>query len=352
MQKFYSLVVKEISKKTSKAYSLLFDIPSELRESFAFKAGQYITIKCNIDGEEIRRCYSISSISNEAETFQVVVKSVPNGIFSKYVEENVKAGDILEVSEPEGNFCYEPTNEKSKTIVAVAAGSGITPIFSIIQSILSFSNDQIILFYGNKSEEQTIFNKEIIKLEGDFNDRFKVIKFYTQEKIEGSHFGRINQKIILETLQNHDFSTIEKFYVCGPEDLIKNTTNTFLSQNIKKENILFELFFSPQTCEQNKAVVSENSGETIVKLILDGEEETISVDKNTLLLDSILDAGFDIPYSCQNAICSTCLCVLTKGEVNMVKNEVLSDAEIDEGKIVVCQSYPVSDKIEINYDII
>lgn len=352
MQKFHSLVIKEISKETSKAYSLLFEIPLDLRESFAFKAGQYITIKCNIDGKEIRRCYSISSVPNKAETFQVIVKSVPNGVFSKYVEENLKTGDNLEVSEPEGNFCYEPTNEKLKTFVAVAAGSGITPIFSIIQSILSLSNDQIILFYGNKSVEQTIFNKEITKLAEDFGDRFKVIKFYTQENIDNYHFGRIDQKIILETLQNNDFSAIEKFYVCGPEDLIKNTTNTLLTQNIKKENILHELFFSPQTSEQNEAVSLENSGETIVKLILDGEEETIIVDKNTLLLDSILDAGFDIPYSCQNAICSTCLCMLTKGEVNMVKNEVLSDAEIEEGKIVVCQSYPVSDEIELNYDII
>ncbi|MCU7618689.1 ferredoxin--NADP reductase [Chryseobacterium sp. PBS4-4] len=352
MQKFYSLIVKEISKETSKAYSLSFDIPSNLGNLFTFKAGQFITIRCNIDGKEIRRCYSISSAPINNGTFQIIVKSVPNGIFSKYVEENLKAGDVLEVSEPEGNFCYEPTNEKLKTFVAIAAGSGITPIFSIIQSVLSFSNDQILLFYGNKNEEQTIFNKEIAKLTEDFGDRFKVIKFFTQEDIKGSHFGRINQKVILETLQNYDFSTIEKFYVCGPEDLIKNTTETFLSQSIKKENILHELFFSPQTLLQNKAVSSENAGKTIVKLILDGEEKTVIVDKNTLLLDSIVDAGFDIPYSCQNAICSTCLCVLTKGEVNIVKNEVLSDAEIEEGKIVVCQSYPVSDVIELNYDII
>lgn len=351
MQKFHSLVIKKISKETSKSYSLLFEIPINLRAFFTFKAGQYITIKCNIDRKEIRRCYSISSIPNETKSFQIVVKSVPNGVFSKYVED-LKVGDCLEISEPEGNFCYEPIIENSKTFVAVAAGSGITPIFSIIQSALSFSNDTIVLFYGNKNIEQTIFNKEISELEENFNERLKVVRFYTQENIENYHFGRISQKIILETLQNHDFSAIEKFYVCGPEDLIKNTTDTLLAQNIKKENILHELFFSPQTSEQNEAVAFENSGETIVKLILDGEEETITVDKNTLLLDSILDAGFDIPYSCQNAICSTCLCMLTKGEVNMVKNEVLSDVEIEEGKIVVCQSYPVSDEIELNYDII
>lgn len=351
MQKFHSLVIKEISKETSEAYSLLFDIPLNLKDSFTFKAGQYITIKCNINGKETRRCYSICSVPNKTEIFQIIVKSVPNGVFSKYVVD-LKAGDQLEISEPEGNFYYEPRIEKSKTFVAIAAGSGITPIFSIIQSILSFSNDNIVLFYGNKSVEQTIFNKEILTLAENFSERFKVIKFYTQENIEGSHFGRIDQKIILETLQNSSFSTIEKFYVCGPEDLIENLTDTLLAQNIKKENILYELFFSPQTSEQNEAAVSENSGETIVKLILDGEEETITVDKNVLLLDSILNAGFDIPYSCQNAICSTCLCMLTKGEVNMVKNEVLSNAEIEEGKIVVCQSYPVSDEIELNYDII
>ena len=152
-------------------------------------------------------------------------------------------------------------------------------------------------------------------------------------------------------VKNHiDLSNIEKFYVCGPEDLISSTTSSFLSQNIKKENILHELFYSQQSPEQIINSSSIIAGETVVKLILDGDESMIKVNKNVLLLDSILDAGFDIPYSCQNAICSTCLCMLTKGQVNMVKNEVLSEEEIRDGKIVVCQSYPVSDEIELNYD--
>lgn len=354
MQKFHSLVVKEISKETLKAYSLLFDIPLSLRKSFTFKAGQYITVKCVINGKEIRRCYSISSVPAETGTIQIIVKSVLNGIFSKYVAEVVKAGDVLEISEPEGNFYYEPTYDNPQTVVTVAAGSGITPVFSIIQSILKESNDQVILFYGNKSIAETIFHKEILQLAKDFSERFKLISFYTQEKVSDCHFGRIDQKVIFETLQKsvHEFLKIERFYICGPEDLIKNTSDTLLTQDIKKENILHELFFSPNTLEHTETTLSGDSGRATIKLILDGEEEILTVDKNILLLDSLLDAGFDVPYSCQNAICSTCLCVLTSGKVNMVKNEVLSEADIEERKIVVCQSYPVSDEIELNYDIV
>ncbi|MEG2078280.1 MULTISPECIES: ferredoxin--NADP reductase [Chryseobacterium] len=352
MQKFHSLVIKEISKATPKAYSLVFYIPSEMRKSFVFKSGQYITIKHSIDDKEIRRCYSISSVPSKTDTFEIIVKCVQGGVFSQYVEQKLKIGDTLEIAEPEGNFYYEETAGSSKNFVAVAAGSGITPIFSIIQSILTHSNDNIVLFYGNKSVEQTIFHNEILELSENFGNRFKIIRFYTEENIDGHHFGRINQKVILDTLlKNHiDLSNIEKFYVCGPEDLISSTTSSFLSQNIKKENILHELFYSQQSPEQIINSSSIIAGETVVKLILDGDESMIKVNKNVLLLDSILDAGFDIPYSCQNAICSACLCMLTKGQVNMVKNEVLSEEEIRDGKIVVCQSYPVSDEIELNYD--
>jgi len=351
MQKFHSLTIKEISKETPKAYSLLFEIPLALRESFAFISGQYITVKCTVNGKEIRRCYSISSIPAHDMALQIIVKSVPGGVFSSHVAENLKAGDRLEISEPEGEFCYQPDGGHSRTLAAVAAGSGITPVFSMIRSVLTASNDRIILFYGNRSVEETIFHKEISQLAGEFSERFTVIYFYTRENISGWHSGRIDQKVIADTLQEDawHFSKIDTFYLCGPDDLIKSTTETLLALPVPAENILHELFFLPATEEQN-APAPEIQGHTMVTLILDGEEEVITVDRNVLLLDSLLDAGFDIPYSCQNAICSTCLCMLTKGEVYMAKNEVLSGADIEEGKIVVCQSYPVSDEIVLNYD--
>lgn len=353
MQKFHSLAIKEITKETPGAYSLSFEIPSALRESFAFTSGQYITVKCTVNGKEIRRCYSISSIPAENKVIQIIVKSVPGGVFSSYVAENLKASDILEISEPEGKFCYEPAASHFRTFAAVAAGSGITPVFSIIRSVLTASDDRIILFYGNKSVEETIFYKEIAQLAVEFNKRFTVIPFYTREHIPGCHSGRIDQKVIADILQENawHFSKIDQFYLCGPDDLIRSTTETLLVLPVPEENILHELFFLPETEERN-APATENPGPTTVTLILDGAEEVITVDRNILLLDSLLDAGFDIPYSCQNAICSTCFCMLTKGEVYMAKNEILSDADIEEGKIVVCQSYPVSDEIVLNYDII
>lgn len=353
MQKFHSLAIKEITKETPEAYSLSFEIPSALEKSFAFISGQYITVKCTVNGKEIRRCYSISSVPAEKAAIQIIVKSVPGGVFSNHVAENLKAGGILEISEPEGKFCYEPAGSHSRTLAAVAAGSGITPVFSIISSVLTASDDRIILFYGNRSVEETIFHKEIAQLAGEFSERFTVVPFYTRENIPGSHSGRIDQKVIAATLQENawHFSKIDQIYLCGPDDLIRSTTETLLALPVPEENIFHELFFLPETEEQS-APAPEIQGQTTVTLILDGEEEVITVDRNVLLLDSLLDAGFDIPYSCQNAICSTCLCMLTKGEVHMAKNEVLSDADIEEGKIVVCQSYPVSDEIVLNYDMI
>lgn len=352
MQKFHSLVIKKICKETPNSFSLLFDIPSEIRKFFVFKSGQYTTIKCTINGKEVRRCYSISSVPTETDFIKIVIKLIPNGIFSTYVTEELKVGDKLELSVPEGNFHYEPLGKDSKKIVAIAAGSGITPIFSIIKTILHESNDKITLFYGNKSITDAIFYIELQQLSNDFKERFELINFYSEEKVPECYFGRINQKVIIETLKNdHDFLAIEKFYICGPESLIKSTTQTLLELNISEEKILHELFFLPES-EKIGEVLQEEIGDSSITIILDGKEETITINKNIPILDSLLNAGFDVPYSCQNAICSACICKLTKGEIKMLKNEVLSEAEINEKMVLTCQSYPISDEIELNYDIL
>lgn len=351
MQKFHSLIIKDISKENSKSYSIIFEVPKELQTVFSFKAGQYVTVRYNENGKEIRRCYSISSKPTKNDTFQIIVKIINNGLFSSYVK-SLQVGDRLDVSEPEGNFYYEPTDNNSNTFIAVAAGSGITPIYSIIQSILYSSNDTITLLYGNKNVEQTIFNKEITELSRSFSERFKVIRFYTQENIEDCHYGRIDPKIILQILAEYNLSSIERFYICGPEDLIKKTTDNLLAYNVEKEKISYEQFFTNTPAKQDIDIPVEQSAETYIKVTLDAAIENITVSKNVLLLDSLLDAGVDVPYSCQNAICSSCICILTKGEVRMVKNEILLDSELKKGKILVCQSYPISDEIELNYDLL
>lgn len=348
MSKFFPLKIKNIIRETEQAVSLEFEIPQELKTEFSFKAGQYITVKTNIEGKEVRRAYSICTPPSD-ETFKVTVKEVEGGTFSVIANNKLKAGDVLEVHAPEGKFVFEPVQDSHPhTYAAFAAGSGITPVLSIIKTVLlQEKHSRFVLVYGNRTPDETIFFKELLELQMKHPDRLFVEFVYSRTKEEDSHYGRIDESTVNYVLKNRFKDTsFTRFYLCGPEDMINKVTEILLKQNIRKEQILFELF----NTEVEGEVTSNLEGETELTITVDDEEIVLSMPKNQTVLQAALDNGLDVPYSCQGGICSSCVARITEGTAEMEKNSILVDSEIQEGLVLTCQAHPTSAILKVNYD--
>lgn len=348
MSKFFPLKIKNIIRETEQAVSLEFEIPQELKTEFSFKAGQYITVKTNIEGKEVRRAYSICTPPSD-ETFKVTVKEVEGGTFSVIANNKLKAGDVLEVHPPEGKFVFEPVQDgHPHTYAAFAAGSGITPVLSIIKTVLlQEKHSRFVLVYGNRTPDETIFFKELLELQMKHPDRLYVEFVYSRTKEEDSHYGRIDESTVNYVLKNRFKDTsFTRFYLCGPEDMINKVTEILLKQNIRKEQILFELF----NTEVEGEVTSNLEGETELTITVDDEEIVLSMPKNQTVLQAALDNGLDVPYSCQGGICSSCVARITEGTAEMEKNSILVDSEIQEGLVLTCQAHPTSAILKVNYD--
>ncbi|WP_324720226.1 ferredoxin--NADP reductase [Salinimicrobium sp. HB62] len=348
MSKFFPLKIKNIIRETEEAVSLEFEIPQELKKEFSFKAGQYVTLKTTINGKEVRRAYSLCTPPTD-ETFRVTVKEVKDGTFSVLANNKLKAGDVLEVHPPEGKFIFEPEQDGHQhTYAAFAAGSGITPVMSILKTVLQVEkHSRFVLVYGNKTPDDTIFFKELLKLQMEHPDRLFIEFIYSRTKEEESHYGRIDQSTVNYVLKNR-FKDVSftKFYLCGPEDMINNVTEILLNNNIKKEKILFELF----NTEVEGQVKSDLSGDTELLIKVDEEEFSLTMPKNKTVLQMALDNDIDVPYSCQGGICSSCVARITEGTAEMEKNSILVDSEIEEGLILTCQAHPTSATLKVDYD--
>ncbi|MFD0977208.1 2Fe-2S iron-sulfur cluster-binding protein [Salinimicrobium gaetbulicola] len=348
MSKFFPLKIKDVIRETSQAVSLEFEIPQELKSEFNFKAGQYITIKTQVDGKEIRRAYSLCTPPID-ETFKVTVKEVENGTFSVIANNRLKAGDVLEVHPPEGKFIFEPTkDDHPHTYIAFAAGSGITPVLSILKTILSEEKfSRFVLVYGNKTPDDTIFFKELLELQMKHPDRLFIEFIYSQAKESDSHYGRIDKSTVNYVIKNRFKDTnFTKFYLCGPEAMINHVTEVLLENGIQKDHILFELFNTEVTGE----IKSDLSGNTELTITVDDEEVTFTMEKNTTVLEAALDHGLDVPYSCQGGICSSCVARIIEGKAEMEKNSILVDSEIEEGLILTCQAHPLTPSLKVDYD--
>ena len=348
MSHFYKLQIKEVKHETTNAVSVVFNIPSELQPTYKFIAGQYINLKLTLDGKEIRRAYSICSSPNSGE-LRIAIKAVKNGLFSKFANDNLKAGDILEVGQPEGNFTFEPNIEKQKNYAAFVAGSGITPVMAILQSVLeNETNSSFVLVYGNKTPEDTIFHSQLHELQLKYVGRFFVHYVYSQTKVENELFGRIDKSNINFVLNNkHKEKEFDKFYLCGPEEMINLATIVLKEHNVTDKNIKFELFTTSST-ENSEA--SSHSGHTTITILVDDEETTFEMSQKQTLLEAALKQGIDAPYSCQGGICSSCLARISKGTAEMKKNSILTDKEVADGLILTCQAHPTSSEIFVDFD--
>ena len=347
MAQFHKLSINSIEQVTSKSVAIGFDIPTELTSEFSFKAGQYITLMCEIDGMEVRRDYSICSAPNSGE-LKVAIKEVENGTFSKYANNSLKVGDILEISSPNGRFVFEPDAD-SKNIALFAAGSGITPILSIVKCALEETKNQVILVYGNKSTADAMFLNELIDLQSAYPERFYLQLVFSQEDAENAVFGRIEKSTVNFAIKNK-FKEVEpkRFYLCGPEPMIHNVKDILMENDVAEADILFELFQVSQA--ENDSTDEIPKGQTQVTIMLDEESFTFEMSQEKSILDAALEEDIDAPYSCQGGICSTCLAKLTEGEATMRQNNILTDGELEEGLILTCQAHPTTPKIVVDYD--
>lgn len=347
MSDFYSLTIDKISRLTPNAVAVSFIVPKELENEFDFEAGQYITIKHKINGEEVRRAYSISS-SPKDKHITIGIKKVPEGRFSTYANASLREGDQLLVMPPEGRFVYKTSN-KQENICAFAAGSGITPIMSIARTVLeSHPENTFVLVYGNQNKSEAMFHNEILELSNTYKDRFTAQFVYSRAREEDSLFGRIDTSVINFILKNKFKETnFNTFYLCGPEAMINFSCDTLKANGIAEDSIYFELFTTTEN-KDSETIIPE--GKTTVEVILDDEVYSFSMDKKSSILDAALDEDIDAPYSCQGGVCSTCIARITEGEAKMDKNQILTDGEIAEGLVLTCQAHPVTATLKIDYD--
>jgi ring-1,2-phenylacetyl-CoA epoxidase subunit PaaE len=347
MSHFHPLTVKNIKKLTPTSVAVTFAIPKDLAQTFAFTAGQYITIKKEIKGKELRRAYSISS-SPEKDGITIGIKMVDKGGFSNYANNKLQVGDVLEVMEPEGRFTYNPTNEV-QNVAAFAAGSGITPIMSIVKKVLdNNSKNKFVLVYGNKSYEETMFYTDLVKLELEYANRFFVYFTNSQTREDKALFGRIDTSIVNYALKNkHKNVDFDAYYLCGPEAMINTVQDTLLDNGIDKNKIHFELF-TPTEIKEELPIQAE--GSTAITVVLDDEEFQFTMDKKSLVLDAVLKQNIDAPYSCQGGVCSSCIAKVTEGKAEMVMNQILTDKEIADGFILTCQAHPTTPTLKVDYD--
>jgi len=350
MPKYHSLSIKNIVHETDQCVTLSFLVPEALEKDFIFKAGQYITLKATINGETIRRDYSLCS-SADSELLKVAVKAVKNGIFSTYANTHLKRGDSLEVSLPHGRFIFEPSANKSRMIVAFAAGSGITPILSILKTGLNAEpNSTFVLVYGNKTVKDTMFLQELLDLKQKHGNRFSIQFLYSQAQEENALFGRIEKSTVNLIVNNRYKETaIDSFYICGPELMIKTVKSVLIDNNVADNNIHFELFtasVTPQNNDSNTLV----KGFSKVTVLIDDQEETFEMPQNQTLLDAAIEKDLDAPYSCQGGVCSSCIARITEGTAIMRQNNILTDNEVAEGLVLTCQAEPTSQIIKVNYD--
>lgn len=347
MADFHPISVKHIKSLTPSSVAITFDIPKELIQTFAFVAGQYITIKKEIKGKELRRAYSISS-SPKSDSITIGVKKVDKGGFSDYAHTKLAVGDVLEIMPPEGRFIFKSSGA-SENIAAFAAGSGITPIMSIAKTVLdSNANSTFVLVYGNRSYEETMFYTDLVKLQLDYTNRFFVYFTNSQAKEDNSLFGRIDISTVNYVLKNkHKDIAFDAFYLCGPEAMIHLVTDSLIENEVSKDKIHFELFTATEIKDELPVTAD---GETQIEVTVDDETFSFAMDKKMVVLDAVLKENIDAPYSCQGGVCSSCIARVTEGKAEMAKNQILTDGEIEEGFILTCQAHALTPTLKVDYD--
>jgi ring-1,2-phenylacetyl-CoA epoxidase subunit PaaE len=355
---FHSLRIKKVEKETDECVSIEFDVPEELKEIFQFKQGQNLTIKKIFNGEELRRNYSICT-SPFDNKLKVAVKKSEGGVFSTWANQELKADDILEVLPPTGKFYTELNPSKKKNYVAFAAGSGITPILSIIKTtLITERKSEFTLVYGNRTKNSIIFKEELEALKDKFIDRFRIYHILSRELTDTEiNNGRIDvDKLELLFSKLINIKICDAFFVCGPEEMIFCIKGYLEGRGIANDKIHFELFTVPgqkQTANDKRQseILKEEGPKAKVSVKLDGIMFDFDLPyESESILDAALKQGADLPYACKGGVCTTCKAKLIEGQVSMDVNWGLEPDEVQKGYILTCQSHPQTDRIIVDFD--
>lgn len=355
MSEFYSLKIADIKALTQDATSIAFEVPDELWNIFSFKPGQYLTLKFTINGEEVRRSYSLCNSPLENE-LRVGVKRVENGLVSNYIPDNLQVGDTVEVMPPNGLFFAEVKPENYKTYYLFAGGSGITPILSILKTVLwTERKSYVYMIFGNQHQDSIMFLKELQELQEQYADRFFLVHSLSRAKgLVSSMFsenynldfrkGRIDKEAIEWFINEYQpYAQNVEYYICGPAPMIDGTVKALKSIDVPQKRIFIERFSADNGDGDTQGVEAQLTAR------INNEKVSSNIAENQTILRSLIEAGYTPPYSCEGGVCSTCICKLTKGEVHMKNNIALSEQQVSDGYILSCQALAQTEVVEVEY---
>lgn len=353
--KFYPVVVKDVEKTTDECSVVSFELSDEVKSDFRFRQGQYLTLRAKINGEDVRRSYSLCS-SPVDDQWKVAIKKIDGGKFSTFANDVLKKGDVLEVMPPNGRFFVEVDSAKAKNYVAFAAGSGITPILSIIKTHLTLEPESTFqLFYVNRSVSTIILKEEIEGLKNRFLDRLEIFHFLTQEQRSTPLFnGRLDEEK-MEIIYNRliDVESIDDYFICGPTDMIFMIRDFLQDRGIDSKKIHFELFNTNGSKNATKKKKREIDTSILSQITVreGGKDFNFTIPRGSdNILDAALNNNADLPFACKGGVCCTCRAKLIEGQVEMEVNYALEKDEVEAGYILTCQSVPISEKVVVDFE--
>ncbi len=357
MARFQELTVTDVTKTIRDAVVVTLEPVNGAAADFDFIPGQYLTFRRDFDGEELRRSYSICAGKDDGK-LQVGIKRIDGGAFSTWANEDLKVGDVLEAMPPMGAFHTAINPAAEKQYVGFAGGSGITPVLSILRTVLAREpGSSFTLVYANKGVTSIMFREELEDLKNTFMGRFNVIHVLEQDAQEIDLFtGLVTEEKCAQLFQTGwiDIQNIDTAFICGPEPMMLGIAKALRDHGLTDGQIKFELFASAQPGRLARKVVSSEAGKSgnqvTAAITLDGSTQTITAGKDVSILDAALQNSMDAPYACKAGVCSTCRCRVLEGEVEMVANHALEDYEVEKGYVLSCQSFPVTDRVVVDFD--
>ncbi len=345
---FHTLTVADIERLCDDAVAVTFDVPEELRGEYDFEAGQSLTLRRIIDGEDHRRDYSICARVGERP--RVGVRLIPGGRFSQWLVNEVRPGDEVEVQTPRGSFRASPDGGRH---LCIAAGSGITPMLSIASTVLTHPDSRLTMLYGNRTTGSVMFAEELADLKNRYGSRFELVHVLSREPRDVELFsGRLEadrlRRLIAALVP---IGSVDHVWLCGPFGMISDARDVLEELGVARERVHFELFYvdepPPELIRPDAVVTGQTSNVTVV---LDGRSTTSPMPRDQPILDSAQATRADLPFACKGGVCGTCRAHLSDGEVDMRRNYALEEDEVERGFVLTCQSYPVSDEVTVDYD--
>ena len=356
MSQFHRLTVAEVHPETEDTVSIVFDLPQGLQSKFHYQHGQYLTLRTQINGEEVRRAYSICESIGQ-QKLRIVVKQIPGGRFSTWANSALTVGQSLDVMPPEGHFTSVLSPKHQGEYLLVAAGSGITPIMSIITSILEIEVDtKVTLIYGNRTTSSMIFREDLQDLQCKYPERFRMISVMSREPQSNELLtGRIDSAKVNAVLKQWiEPRLIRACFICGPDTMAVDVRQALLALGLEPQQIHSEQFTLPVIGDNqyhNCVDLPANTDFSTITVHIDGHTHTFELAQNNQsILAAALETGADLPWSCNAGVCSTCTCKVIEGQVHMQENHVLQDDELRAGYVLSCQSYPLSATVILDYD--